>query len=73
MYLLILHGRGRRMERFVTDFTEASRFYRNWIENNDLGASELRGNSGDIHHLGKKVAQVSYNGKLWDLNGEEIK
>lgn len=56
----------------VDNYKEASQAMRGFLDANYLGASELRGTCGDINVDGKKVGHVSYNGRVWDLNGEEI-
>jgi len=48
----------------VNSFEEASRAVRDFIDVNDLGASEFSG--GDVFDMtGKKVANISYNGRIW--------
>jgi hypothetical protein len=39
---------------------------------NGLGASDLRRGFGDVYNGRKKVAHVSYNGRVWGLDGKEI-
>jgi len=34
-----------------------------------IGSSSMRGKCGDVHQDGKKVAEVSYNGKVWGPAG----
>jgi hypothetical protein len=54
--------------RIVSTWAEASRAARVYIEKYNLGA----GNWPDIEiatMAGEPVARVSYNGRVWDLNG----
>ena len=54
----------------VKNWSEASRTFRQWITSNCYGASHLTRGAGDILYMGKKVAHVSYNGRVWV--GEEV-
>lgn len=49
---------------------DASIVVRQYISNYDLGASEFTG--GDVFHNDTKIGYVSYNGKLWNCEGELI-
>lgn len=48
----------------VADFSESSRVCREYIEANDLGGGNWTG--GQIKQGGKHIANVSYNGRIWD-------
>lgn len=49
----------------VTDFAEASRVCREYIDNNNLGGGNWSG--GLITEDGKEVARVAYGGSVWSL------
>lgn len=54
----------------AADLAEASRLCRAYIEENNLGGGNWSG--GDVLLRGKRVARVSYNGRVWDMSGKEI-
>ena len=54
----------------IIDLKDASLRCRAWISNNDLGAGNWTG--GQVYEDGKKIALVSYNGKVWDMAEKEI-
>ncbi|OGW27049.1 MAG: hypothetical protein A2X56_09980 [Nitrospirae bacterium GWC2_57_13] len=54
----------------VKNWSEASLAFREWVSRNCYGASDLTRGAGDIVAMGKKVAHVSYNGRVWV--GEEV-
>jgi len=54
----------------VTTFAQASKICRKFIEKYDLGGGNWI--DGEIYRNKKKVATVSYNGRVWDLNEKEI-
>jgi hypothetical protein len=48
----------------------ASAQLRGYIEHNALGCSDLKENCGNVYSSdGELVAKVSYNGRVWDLEG----
>jgi hypothetical protein len=52
---------------------EASVQLRLYITANGFGARDLRRHDGDVRDpAGKLVAKVSYNGRVWDVDGNEI-
>ena len=54
----------------VHSFEEASKAIRNYIEHYNLGSSTFSG--GDVYDSqGRKVARISYNGRIW-LPGSEF-
>jgi len=55
----------------VATFKGASLICTKYIANWNLGGGNWAG--GQIHKDGKQVARVSYNGRIWDMNDEEIK
>ena len=78
---IILHAAGiPKQEPIVSDLKDAASKFRTFITVNDLGASDLMGKCGyivggpnDGKKLGKTViATVSYNGRIWGLDGKEI-
>lgn len=50
---------------------EAAALCRAYIERNGLGAGNWTG--GKVYEGKKHVARVSYNGRVWALDGSEIK
>ena len=55
----------------VESFKEASRVCRKFIDDNNLGGGNWHG--GQVYVDGNQVASVSYNGRIWDMEGMEIK
>jgi len=56
------------------DFEIASNLCRKYIEKYNLGAGNWGGNVGIIlNDKQKQIARVSYNGRVWDNNNNEIK
>ena len=54
---------------------DCSKAVRNHINKNDLGSGQFYNNpkAGEIlHHLDGKIGHVSYNGRVWDNNNNEI-
>lgn len=48
---------------------DASRQFREWIEAEGLGASDLKSRDGNVYVDGKLGPWVSYNGRVWDKPG----
>lgn len=60
-----------RMET-VESFQEASKVCSEFIDKNELGGGNWTG--GNIYDENETlIARVSYNGRVWDLNNQEIK
>lgn len=55
----------------VENFTEASKLIRDYIDYHDLGASTFTGGAM-YDDDGKYIGRVSYNGRVWDPNDNEI-
>lgn len=70
--ILKLRAKMDRQDVAVKDWAEASSVFRNWIEKNDYGSSNLVRGAGDVVVMGKTVGHVSYNGRVWDMSGAEI-
>jgi hypothetical protein len=70
--ILRLRAKLDRQDVTVAGWADASAVFRAWIEKNGYGASNLARGAGDIIDMGKKVAHVSYNGRVWAANGNEI-
>jgi len=70
--ILKLRAQMDRQDVAVKDWSDASSVFRNWIEKNGYGASDLNRGAGDIVVMGKKVGHVSYNGRVWVVSGGEI-
>jgi hypothetical protein len=65
---------GRIVERVlvaVKSLKEASKKCRDYISIKELRGSTWRG--GRIYGNQKHIATVSYNGRIWDLKGREIR
>jgi len=56
--------------RLVASLAEASRTCREYIEQNDLGGGNWTG--GQVCLGNVEIGRVSYNGRVWDVNGREI-
>ena len=54
----------------VESFAEASMIAMNYIRKYELGSGNWDG--GQIFQNNKQVAYVSLNGRVWDMNSEEI-
>jgi hypothetical protein len=69
---VVLSAEGMRTRHApVLSADEASSIWRAFVEDNDLGASDLKHDSGFIYSNDRKlVAKVSYNGRVWTPNGE---
>lgn len=70
--ILKLRAKMDKQDIAVKDWSEASSVFRGWIEKNGYGSSNLVRGAGDVVVMGKKVGHVSYNGRAWAVNGEEI-
>lgn len=55
----------------VASVDEASKVCRAYIDRNGLGGGNWVG--GDVFSDGEQVARISYNGRAWDMSGNEIK
>jgi hypothetical protein len=55
----------------VNTYAEASKVCQDYIRRNSLGAGNWTG--GNIYQGRTKVGHVSYNGRVWDIEGKEIK
>jgi hypothetical protein len=54
----------------VDSYKEASEVCRSWIGEHKLGGGNWCG--GQLTRHGVEVGHVSYNGRVWDINDEEI-
>jgi hypothetical protein len=54
----------------VSSFAEASKTCSAFIRRNQLGGGNWTG--GNIYEGRKKVGHVSFNGRVWDIEGNEI-
>lgn len=70
--ILKLRAKMDKQDITVKDWADASAIFRDWIEKNGYGASNLAKGAGDIMAMGKRIASVSYNGRVWAVNGKEI-
>jgi len=58
-------------EKRAYDLTDASLLCMDYINYWDLGGGNWTG--GKVFKDGKQIARVSYNGRVWDMQGKEIK
>ena len=58
----------------VTDVNEASKVAREYIERNGLGGGNWTGGQLflALGNKRKEFGRISFNGRVWDLRGEEI-
>jgi len=57
----------------VGTLSEASRRWCGYRDDTGLGVSECCRGCGDVRDGSQKIATVSYNGRVWGLDGQEIK
>jgi hypothetical protein len=74
----LMHGQGNgsgywqppidraRIVKEVESLAEASAALVAWVTRNGLGSGNLAGDCGDVVGNGKKIARVSYNGRVWE-------
>lgn len=56
---------------YVNSLQEASNLCSKFIEAGELTSEQWQG--GEVFtDEGKQIANISYNGRIWDLNGKEI-
>ena len=55
----------------VQTLEEASKLCREYLDNNELGSGNWTG--GQVFKDKKQVALISYNGRVWAMDGSEIK
>jgi hypothetical protein len=69
---IVLSAEGMRTRQIpVSSADEPSATWRRFVEDNDLGASDLKRDSGFIYSNDRKlVAKVSYNGRVWTPDGQ---
>lgn len=74
MIIVINFGRAAKFNRPVMTFKEAAQVMRDVVSAGDYGASDMCGACGDVvDATGRKVGNISYNGRAWAVTGEEIK
>jgi len=56
----------------VENLAHASRMLREYVRNNNLGGSEMRKGDGAVRAGKRKVAHVSYNGRVWTADGATL-
>lgn len=54
----------------VKSFAEAATLCREYIHDNELGAGNWAG--GQVFKGTQQVARISYNGRVWGMDGNEI-
>lgn len=65
---VVLSFTGMFVKQQVSNLKEASDQMRSTIIENEFGASDMRRCCGDVVDNGKRVAVVSYNGRVWTHN-----
>lgn len=60
-----------RKAHTVASYAEARRLWEEYRDSTGAGYSEI-GNGAVVTHEGQPVARVSYNGRIWALDGAEI-
>lgn len=73
MYIVtVAKGRNYSLIVDVKTLSEAAKVCRNFIKEHNLGSSRYTG--GEVYDLNKNmIAKVSYNGRVWDMDGIEIR
>jgi len=56
----------------VASLQAASRIVRAYIEATGMGASAMGPGFGDVTADGVVLARISYNGRIWNPEGEEV-
>jgi hypothetical protein len=62
---------GRAVKVPVESLADASRAVREYITRNGLGGGNFR-TASVTDERGRKVAEVSFNGRVWGLDGQSI-
>lgn len=62
----------RKQQIPVGNLKEASEVMRKWITDSELGGSNLDRDCGKVMDGNSLVAKVSYNGRVWGVDGQEI-
>jgi hypothetical protein len=62
---------GRTIKVPVETLADASRAVREYITRNGLGGGNFR-TAPVIDERGRKVAEASFNGRIWDLDGKPV-
>jgi hypothetical protein len=57
----------------VKSVQDASKVVRQYLSKHGLGASAMEKHFGDVTRKGTLVAKISYNGRMWDPDGKELK
>lgn len=70
----VKYGKGKNQIAQAGSLKEASEIVRAYIESKGLGNSQWSNQeTGKVFANGEEVARISYNGRIWDLAGVEIK
>jgi hypothetical protein len=71
---IVLSARGIKTTHVpVTSADEASTTWWQFVKMNDLGASDLKRDSGQIRsNDGKLIERVSYKGRVWSPDGSSL-
>lgn len=62
--------RPAKLTATVPDLAAASRICREYIEHNELGGGNWTG--GQVFRGAEQIARISYNGRVWDMGGNEV-
>jgi len=71
---LRLAAKGISTESIPVEFADdAAQLLSRWRDSNCLGSSDFKRGCGDVtDHQGKLVAWISYNGRIWNLEGKTV-
>jgi hypothetical protein len=77
-FSVVIHVEGLKAQTITAPTMQrAAKDFRDYFEMNDLGASSMEGDCGKLYRTvdGKRehIGRISYNGRLWDLLGNEIR
>ena len=72
MDLVINYYNCQKQRIFVEDFSTASKTFQAIREAGNYGCSDMERGCGDIWLGNRKVARVSYNGRVWTMDSELI-
>jgi len=56
----------------VLDLADASRVLRHYVTQNGFGGSDMSRGDGTVRAGKRKVAHVSYNGRVWTADGATL-
>ena len=77
MTIILAAERRNKVKAVVSSLVEAREEFLNYRdgepENYDiLGASEMHRHCGEVWEDGRQIARISYNGRIWTPEGQEL-